>query len=79
MKSVMKIVCFLELLLVLVVMISCSIETYYTKKINADNEILSYVNENQYDVYGNVRKGVFSGGDRADGRGLPDGWDRLDR
>ncbi len=50
MKSVMKIVCFLELLLVLVVMISCSIETYYTKKIDADNEILSYVNENQYDV-----------------------------
>lgn len=45
-----KILFFIELLLVVVVMSSCSMETYLTKKISANNEISSYINENKYDV-----------------------------
>ncbi len=32
-------------------MLSCSIETCTTRKLAADNEIMSYLNENEYDIY----------------------------
>ena len=36
--------------LVVASLMSCSIESYYTKKVAADNEIKAYITENEYEV-----------------------------
>ncbi len=45
-----KIVYFLSIILVISAFCSCSIETYSTKKFEANKEILSYVTANGYEV-----------------------------
>lgn len=45
-----KIVYLLNIILIIGILSSCSIENYSTKKIAANNEIVSYVNDNGYSV-----------------------------
>ena len=45
-----KIIYLIELYFIIVVMFSCSMETYSVKKTYADNQIMSYVSENHYNV-----------------------------
>ena len=45
-----KIVSFFCMILIVSVLYSCSIEIYTTRKFSADSEIISYLNNNGYDV-----------------------------
>ena len=45
-----KIVSFFYMILIVSVLYSCSIESYTTRKFSADSEIISYLNNNGYDV-----------------------------
>lgn len=45
-----KIVSFFCMILIVSVLYSCSIESYTTRKFSADSEIISYLNNNGYDV-----------------------------
>ncbi len=45
-----KIVSFFCIILIVSVLYSCSIESYTTRKFSADSEIISYLNNNGYDV-----------------------------
>ena len=45
-----KIIYLIELYFIIVAMFSCSMETYSVKKTYADNQIMSYVSENHYNV-----------------------------
>lgn len=38
------------IIFIVMMIFSCSIETYLTKKLAADSEILAYIKDNQYDV-----------------------------
>lgn len=50
MKNIgIRIFCFLCIPFIICVVNSCSIENYSTKKLAADNEILSYIADNEYD------------------------------
>lgn len=50
MKIIEKILPYLIVVLTAISLNSCSIESYSTKKFNANNEILSYLNENEHVV-----------------------------
>ena len=45
-----QIVSFCSIILIVIMLHSCSIESYSTRKFAADNDILSYLNTNGYDV-----------------------------
>ena len=50
MRIIEKILPYLIVVLIAVSLHSCSIESYSTKKFNANNEILSYLNDNGHIV-----------------------------
>ena len=45
-----KIASILSIILIIITLFSCSIESYSTKKFVANNEIISYLNDNGYEV-----------------------------
>ena len=59
MKRLLKFTAFILIINILSLFVSCSIETYATKKISADSEILLYIENNQLDVRPNQSGLVF--------------------